>query len=64
MKTMNIVVAACLTLLTAGYASEKQQAKALAEISVSRYRSIQEALNTNPGRMIYVPAGDYTISEK
>ncbi|MBI5397442.1 MAG: right-handed parallel beta-helix repeat-containing protein [Verrucomicrobia bacterium] len=34
------------------------------EMSVSHHASIQEALNANPGRMIYVPAGDYTISEK
>lgn len=34
------------------------------EISVSRYSSIQEALDTNPGRMIYVPAGDHAIAKK
>jgi nitrous oxidase accessory protein NosD len=34
------------------------------EPSAGTYYSIQEALNANPGRMIYVPAGDYTISEK
>ncbi|MBI5684475.1 MAG: right-handed parallel beta-helix repeat-containing protein [Verrucomicrobia bacterium] len=55
MKTWIIVAAACLTLLTS---------IASAEISVSHHRSIQEALDANPGRMVYVPAGDYTISEK
>ncbi|MCX6898845.1 MAG: right-handed parallel beta-helix repeat-containing protein [Verrucomicrobia bacterium] len=64
MKTLNIVAAACLTLLTVGHANEQQAVAASGEVSVSRYRSIQEALNANPGRMIYVPAGDYTISEK
>jgi hypothetical protein len=34
------------------------------ELSADRHRSIQEALDTNPGRMICVPAGDDTISEK
>lgn len=34
------------------------------EIPVSRDSSIQEALDANRGRMVYVPAGDYTISEK
>jgi hypothetical protein len=35
-----------------------------AELSVTAYPSIQEALNANPGRMLFVPAGDYTIQEK
>ena len=32
--------------------------------SVAGYRSIQEALKANPGRRVFVPAGDYEISEK
>jgi hypothetical protein len=32
--------------------------------SVTSYGSIQEALDANPGRMLFVPAGDYTITEK
>jgi len=35
-----------------------------AELSVSAYSSIQDALNANPNRMIFVPAGDYPITEK
>jgi len=35
-----------------------------AELSVAAYPSIQEALNANPGRMLFVPAGDYLITEK
>lgn len=35
-----------------------------AELSVAAYPSIQEALNANPNRMIFVPAGDYPITEK
>jgi hypothetical protein len=32
--------------------------------SAGAYHSIQEAVNANPGRMIYLPSGDYEISEK
>jgi hypothetical protein len=32
--------------------------------SVADYPSIQEAIRANPGRMVYVPAGDYDISTK
>jgi hypothetical protein len=35
-----------------------------AELSVTAYTSIQAALDTNPNRMIFVPAGDYPIQEK
>ncbi|MGV3662501.1 MAG: right-handed parallel beta-helix repeat-containing protein [Prosthecobacter sp.] len=35
-----------------------------ADLSVSAYPSIQAALDANPNRMIFVPAGDYTITEK
>jgi len=35
-----------------------------AELSVANYPSIQAALDANPGRMIFVPAGDYPITEK
>lgn len=35
-----------------------------ADLSVTSYPSIQEALNANPNRMLFVPAGDYPITEK
>lgn len=35
-----------------------------ADLSVSAYPSIQAALDANPNRMIFVPAGDHTIAEK
>lgn len=35
-----------------------------AELSVSAYPSIQAALDANPNRMLFVPAGDYPITEK
>ena len=35
-----------------------------AELSVSAYPSIQAALDANPNRMLFVPAGDYPITAK
>jgi nitrous oxidase accessory protein NosD len=35
-----------------------------AELSVASYPSIQAALNANPNKMLFVPAGDYPILEK
>jgi hypothetical protein len=33
-------------------------------LSVADYDSIQAALDANPNRVLFVPAGDYTLSEK
>ncbi len=35
-----------------------------AEISVAAYPTIQAAIDANPDRMVFVPAGDYLITEK
>jgi hypothetical protein len=35
-----------------------------AELSVTAYPSIQAALDANPNRMLFVPAGDYPITDK
>jgi hypothetical protein len=35
-----------------------------AELSVSAYPSIQAALDANPNRILFVPAGDYPITDK
>lgn len=35
-----------------------------ADLSIASCPSIQEALNANPHRMLFVPAGDYAIKEK
>jgi len=32
--------------------------------SITGYRTIQEAIDAHPGKIIYVPPGDYKISEK
>jgi hypothetical protein len=34
------------------------------DLSVADYPSIQQAIDANPGRMIYVPNGDHEIAEK
>lgn len=34
------------------------------DLSVANYPGIQEALNANPNRMVFLPAGDYVIREK
>ena len=56
MKRLNLVIAILclfgLRLLNA------------ADLSVTSRVSIQEALDANPGRKFFVPAGDYTITEK
>ncbi|OYW70719.1 MAG: hypothetical protein B7Z37_29855 [Verrucomicrobia bacterium 12-59-8] len=39
-------------------------AASAADLSVAAYPSIQEALNANPNRTLFVPAGDYVITEK
>jgi hypothetical protein len=35
-----------------------------ADLSVADYPSIQAALDANPNRMLFVPAGDYVIKDK
>jgi hypothetical protein len=37
---------------------------AAADLSVTAYPSIQAALDANPNRMLFVPAGDYPIQQK
>lgn len=39
-------------------------AASAADLSVANYPSIQEALDANPNRMLFVPAGDYPITQK
>lgn len=39
-------------------------ARAEPALSVADYDSIQAALDANPNRMLFVPAGDYSLSEK
>jgi len=39
-------------------------AASAADLSVTNYKSIQEALDANPNRMVFVPSGDYVITQK
>ena len=45
-----------LTVLVFGFRAEA--------VSVADYSSIQAAIDAHPGRMVFVPDGDYTVSEK
>jgi len=56
--TWAFVAAASLILM--GHALGQTAPK----LSAVGYASIQEALDANPGQMIYVPPGDYEISQK
>jgi hypothetical protein len=53
MKVTVLLLASILTLSASA-----------AELSVSAYPSIQAALDANPNRMLFVPAGDYPITDK
>ena len=54
----------CLLALPISLTPAYLQASPLdGELSVKAYPSIQRAIDAHPGRMIYVPAGDYEISE-
>ncbi len=58
-STMNLPALFVIHLTAAAFAGALP-----ADLSVSAYPSIQAALDANPGRMIFVPAGDYPTMEK
>lgn len=61
----SILCTAALVLASSFEATAQEKTSSdAAGPSVKAYRSIQESLDANPGRMIYVPAGDYVIAEK
>jgi len=58
-KTISVLFLLCtIQLFGEEHVSGEQK------ISVGNYHSIQQAIETHPGKMIYLPAGDYKISEK
>ena len=63
-KVTGAVAVALLIVLGVGRTIGQESPAPARELSVGSYRSIQEAINVNPGRMIYVPAGDYEIAGK
>lgn len=50
--------------LTTCVAVHMRAAQGGPEPSVAGYKSIQEATDANPGRMVWVPVGDYPIADK
>ncbi len=66
MKPANSLFAVLLSipLVTSFFHLSRGELSTASDISVSQYDGIQAALDANPGRMIYVPAGDHLISEK
>src|SRR5262249_42567357 len=59
-----IITFSYLILMGIGTAAAQKPGAGPGGPSVADYPSIQDAIRANPGRMIYVPAGDYTITEK
>lgn len=64
MKTLAILASLTLASLTATAAPAQIQEQTTNRPSAADYPSIQAAIRANPGRMVYVPAGDYDISTK
>ena len=77
--TLPLLAALLLFPLAASQAAELKAGAAAAVVDIAQaqaherrthapsatdYPSIQEAIRANPGRMVYVPAGDYEISGK
>ncbi len=50
-------------LAAAGFAAAPVDKVAPAMPSAAAYRSIQDAIDGNPGRLVFVPAGDHVIDE-
>jgi parallel beta helix pectate lyase-like protein len=64
MKMSESVSGALLIVSAVGLTFGQEAPSSARELSVSSYRSIQKALDANPGRVVYIPAGDYEISER
>lgn len=63
-KIRSIVTSVALALFTAAGAPAQPQERTTPGPSAAGYPSIQAAIDANPGKMIYVPPGDYQIAEK
>lgn len=65
MKTLTYVAAASLLFVMGiPQATGQERGQAAPAASAAGYNSIQEAIDANPGRIVYVPPGDYEITEK
>lgn len=67
MKLMRCVVLACLAITLGSRGAEAQVPKPgsmpAGLISANAYPSLQAALDANPGKMVFVPNGEHTISQ-
>ncbi len=64
MRFSRAFVVVLLVVLSAGRSAAQEPHGGRDTLSASSYRSIQQAIDANPGRMVYVPSGDYEIAEK
>ena len=64
MKFPSILASLALATLGFAVATAETPTRSTLGPSAADYPSIQAALRANPGRMVYVPAGDYEIAEK
>jgi len=64
MTWKTLLVCHFVLMLEIRFAPSEEPDRVAPGASVAAYRSIQEALDANPGRKVFVPAGDYEISEK
>jgi hypothetical protein len=63
MKISSLAILASLPLLILASSQRSSAQAAPAGNSVKDYASIQEAIDKNPGKVLYVPPGDYEISD-
>ncbi len=59
-----LLLISCATFQTASIDAAASGPSPTAIASVADYPSIQAAVDANPGRLVYVPAGDFVISAK
>jgi len=63
-KLLSILIALTLAVRGIGAAPAQRPERTAHAPSAGDYPSIQAAIDANPGRMVYVPPGDYEIAEK
>ncbi|QDU00433.1 hypothetical protein V6x_01060 [Gimesia chilikensis] len=62
MRSLTMPTVLCFSLLVSATSSRAQNNQPFPMVSAGQ--SIQAALDAQPGRMLFIPAGDYEISEK
>jgi hypothetical protein len=56
------LTATLFVLSTIGQTAGPPPSPGASELSVARYESIQEAIHANPGKLLYVPPGEYVVT--